>query len=118
MSVFQEWLCFGLERQKEELEEYFSGLEGDRREIVPTGSRSNPTETGYRESLAMWKGSFFTPIWRWFWSLSGPNTASLLGIQTHSHADHLPDNFDFARIMEVTTGASEAGSEIRLICPP
>jgi hypothetical protein len=34
MSVFQEWLCFGLERQKEELEEYFSGLEGDRREIV------------------------------------------------------------------------------------
>ena len=34
MSVFQEWLCFGLERQKQELEEYFSGLEGDRREIV------------------------------------------------------------------------------------
>jgi hypothetical protein len=34
MAVFQEWLCFGLERQKDELEEYFSGLEGDRREIV------------------------------------------------------------------------------------
>ena len=34
MTVFQEWLCFGLERQKEELEEYFSELEGDRREIV------------------------------------------------------------------------------------
>ena len=34
MTVFQEWLCFGLERQKEELEEYFSGLEGDRQEIV------------------------------------------------------------------------------------
>jgi hypothetical protein len=34
MSVFQEWLCFGLERQKDELEEYFSGLEGDRREII------------------------------------------------------------------------------------
>src|SRR5580658_7090051 len=33
-SAFQEWLCFGLERQKDELEEYFSGLEGDRREIV------------------------------------------------------------------------------------
>jgi hypothetical protein len=33
-SAFQEWLCFGLERQKEELEEYFSGLEGDRREII------------------------------------------------------------------------------------
>ena len=34
LSVFQEWLCFGLEQQKSELEEYFSGLEGDRREIV------------------------------------------------------------------------------------
>lgn len=34
MTVFQEWLCFGLERQKNELEEYFSGLEGDRREII------------------------------------------------------------------------------------
>jgi len=34
MTVFQEWLCFGLERQKEELDEYFSGLEGDKREIV------------------------------------------------------------------------------------
>ena len=34
MSVFQEWLCFGLERQKDELDEYFSGLEGDRREVV------------------------------------------------------------------------------------
>jgi hypothetical protein len=34
MSAFQDWLCFGLERQKDELEEYFSGLEGYRREIV------------------------------------------------------------------------------------
>jgi hypothetical protein len=34
MSTFQEWLCFGLERQKEELEEYFSGLPGERREII------------------------------------------------------------------------------------
>ena len=33
-GAFQEWLCFGLEQQKEELEEYFSGLEGDRRQIV------------------------------------------------------------------------------------
>src|SRR5437660_12521520 len=29
MRTFQEWLCFGLERQKEELEEYFSGLRCD-----------------------------------------------------------------------------------------
>ena len=35
-AVFQEWLCFGLERQKDELEEYFSDLEGDTREIVAT----------------------------------------------------------------------------------
>jgi len=34
MTVFQEWLCFSLERQKDELEAYFSGLEGDRREII------------------------------------------------------------------------------------
>jgi hypothetical protein len=34
MSAFQEWLCFGLEQQKHELDEYFSGLEEDRREII------------------------------------------------------------------------------------
>jgi hypothetical protein len=34
VNIFQEWLCFGLQRQKDELEEYFSGLDGDRREIV------------------------------------------------------------------------------------
>jgi len=34
VSVFQEWLCFGLEKQKDELEEYFSELEGDKREII------------------------------------------------------------------------------------
>jgi hypothetical protein len=35
-DIFQEWLCFGLERQKEELEEYFSGLPGDKRGIIAT----------------------------------------------------------------------------------
>src|SRR5207248_2376979 len=34
LRTFQEWLCFPLERQKQELEEYFSGLGADRREIV------------------------------------------------------------------------------------
>jgi hypothetical protein len=34
MSVFQEWLSFGLERQKDQLDEYFSELEGDKREII------------------------------------------------------------------------------------
>ena len=34
MSVFQEWLCFALERQKDELDEYFSGLEEDKRETI------------------------------------------------------------------------------------
>lgn len=34
MAAFQEWLCFGLERQRDELQEYFSGVEGDRREII------------------------------------------------------------------------------------
>ena len=35
-DIFQEWLCFGLERQKEELEEYFLGLPGDKREMIAT----------------------------------------------------------------------------------
>jgi hypothetical protein len=34
LEVFQQWLCFGLERQKEELEAYFAGLEGDREKIL------------------------------------------------------------------------------------
>ena len=34
LEAFQEWLCFTLERQKEELEAYFSGLDGDRREVL------------------------------------------------------------------------------------
>jgi hypothetical protein len=36
VDVFQQWLCFGLERQKQELEEYFLGLPGDKREIIAT----------------------------------------------------------------------------------
>jgi hypothetical protein len=42
MTAFQDWLCYGLERQKEELEEYFSGMEGDRREIVSSWSTLEP----------------------------------------------------------------------------
>jgi hypothetical protein len=42
MSVFQEWLCFGLEQQKEEIEAYFSGLQEDRREIIATWSSLEP----------------------------------------------------------------------------
>ena len=34
LEVFQQWLCFNLEHQKEQLEAYFSGLEGDSREIL------------------------------------------------------------------------------------
>jgi hypothetical protein len=34
VTAFQEWLCFGLEQQKDELDEYFSELEGDKREII------------------------------------------------------------------------------------
>jgi len=33
-ETFNEWLSFGLERQKEELENYFTGLDGDCREIL------------------------------------------------------------------------------------
>ncbi len=34
LDVFRQWLCFNLERQKGELEDYFASLEGDRREIL------------------------------------------------------------------------------------
>ena len=34
IEVFQQWLCFGLERQKAELEAYFAQQEGNPREIL------------------------------------------------------------------------------------
>ena len=34
LEAFQQWLCYSLEHQKEELETYFASLEGDRREIL------------------------------------------------------------------------------------
>jgi hypothetical protein len=34
LTIFQEWLCYGLRRQKLELDEHLSSLEGDRREII------------------------------------------------------------------------------------
>jgi len=34
LESFEEWLCLGLERQKEELDEYLTALDGDRREIL------------------------------------------------------------------------------------
>src|SRR5579862_5676355 len=33
-EVFQEWLCFDLRRQKQELEDYLSDLGGEKREII------------------------------------------------------------------------------------
>ncbi len=36
IELFQEWLCFGLERQRREIDEYLADLEGDKREIVST----------------------------------------------------------------------------------
>ncbi len=34
LETFHQWLCFSLERQKEELESYFQELSGDQREIL------------------------------------------------------------------------------------
>jgi hypothetical protein len=36
VDLFQQWLCFGLERQRRELDDYLADLEGDKREIVST----------------------------------------------------------------------------------
>ena len=41
-AAFHEWLCFGLEQQKNELEQYFSDLEGDTREIIATWTTLPP----------------------------------------------------------------------------
>lgn len=35
-DLFQEWLCFGIDRQRREIEEYLNNLEGDKREILYT----------------------------------------------------------------------------------
>jgi hypothetical protein len=42
LEVFQQWLCFSLERQKQELEAYFSGLEGDERAILANWLQLGP----------------------------------------------------------------------------
>lgn len=34
LEVFENWLCFGLERQKEEIEEYLSSVGSDKREVL------------------------------------------------------------------------------------
>ena len=45
IELFQEWLCFGLERQKRELEDYFEDLPGDKREIIATWLSIEPYGT-------------------------------------------------------------------------
>jgi hypothetical protein len=34
LTIFQEWLCYGLRRQKSELDEHLSSLNGDKREVI------------------------------------------------------------------------------------
>ncbi len=34
LTIFQEWLCYGLRRQKLELDEHLSSLDGDKREVI------------------------------------------------------------------------------------
>jgi hypothetical protein len=36
VDLFQEWLCFSLDRQHRELDDYLADLDGDKREIVST----------------------------------------------------------------------------------
>jgi hypothetical protein len=63
LEVFQQWLCFGLERQKEEVESYFSGLEGDRREILSNWLHLGPY-SGWvpAESRDVERQLFFTDL--------------------------------------------------------
>ena len=41
-QVFAEWLCFGLEEQKGDLEEYLSSLEGTKERVLSTWIRLSP----------------------------------------------------------------------------
>ena len=41
-EVFAEWLCFPLQRQKADLDEYLSGLDEDPRRIIETWIRLSP----------------------------------------------------------------------------
>ncbi len=42
MQIFNEWLCFSLEQQKSDLEEYLSSLEGGTRTVLGTWIRLSP----------------------------------------------------------------------------
>ncbi len=118
MSIFQEWLCFGLERQKEELEEYFSGLEGDRREIVANWLTLEPYEQlGSRRIARRRKEALLRRS----------------GGRSRTGQDRIRRRFSGSRLIatpitwpitsispgnaKFRMGASEAGSEIRLMVP-
>lgn len=45
MNTFVDWLSCNLEKQKEELEEYFSGLDGDQREMIASWLSLQPWNT-------------------------------------------------------------------------
>ena len=34
LEIFQEWLCFDLDRQRQELEDYLQSLDGNKRDII------------------------------------------------------------------------------------
>jgi hypothetical protein len=42
MNLFVDWLSLALENQKDQLEEYFSGLDGDRRELISSWLAMQP----------------------------------------------------------------------------
>jgi hypothetical protein len=62
-EIFQQWLCFSLERQKEELEAYFSELSGDRREILSNWVHLGPYAAWVpAESRDVERKLFFTDL--------------------------------------------------------
>jgi hypothetical protein len=44
-EAFHEWLCLGLQRQKQELSEYFAGLEDDPRKVLHNWLKLAPYKT-------------------------------------------------------------------------
>jgi hypothetical protein len=63
IEMFQQWLCFGLQRQKAELEEYFSGLDADRREVLSNWLNLTPYEAWVpAESRDVERRLFYTDL--------------------------------------------------------
>src|SRR5690242_5510065 len=60
-----------------------------------------PSAPLYRRAPTMSNASSISPTWRRCWLCCAPGRATLPGLEKHSHAGHLPDDIDFARVEDL-----------------